>query len=302
MNLIPISDLSDFRIAPYCRLTNRELRSPAFTLKTPAGASAAVSVTPPEAAETTTATATSLCICESLFVIQQAFARGLRIQSLLISDNHAQTICQDIPELRESSLPVFVASQEVLSAIAGFSVTRGYFACVERPCRTALSPAALRDIKTLCVLENFRDVSNVGATIRNACALGIDALLLSPECADPYARRAIRTSMGTVFGVPMLEARGRWPEDVAQILAQEGFYLIAAALGDHVRMLQDMHVSPDQKIAVFFGNEGRGLSSSVLACVDQSYMIPMQHDVDSLNVAASSAVFFWQIAQARARS
>lgn len=276
MNFIPIYDLSDARVSPYCHLSNRQLRSSVYG-------------------------DCSLSICESLLVIREAFARGVNVQSLLISDNHVQTIARDLPCLCERDLPIFVASAELLSSIAGFSVTRGYFACVKRPSWTPLSTNALRDVKTLCVLENFRDVSNVGATIRNALALGVDAMLLSPECADPFSRRSIRTSMGTVFGMPMFQAPAPWPAASLECLKAAGFYLLAMALQKGALPLNELQIGKEQKLALLFGNEGTGLSAAVLDAVDACCIIPMDTCVDSLNVAASTAISFWELRCARSR-
>ncbi|MBP3884192.1 MAG: RNA methyltransferase [Olsenella sp.] len=269
MTTTRIFDFSDRRIDAYARLTERQLRN---------------ALHPEEA----------LVVCESLYVIRLAALVGLEFVSVLVDERHLENLLDTVPELREKEIEVYVASREVLCDITGFQVTRGYFACVRRPPARRLSDV-LSGARRVAVIEGLTNVTNVGAVFRSAAALGVDAIVLSPECADPLSRRSIRVSMGTVFQVPWAVAEGSWPESVFGQLERLGFGTVALALDDRALRLDDPSLAGRDRLALFFGTEGTGLTQGVLERVDETVIIPMSHGVDSLNVAASSAVAFWEL-------
>jgi tRNA G18 (ribose-2'-O)-methylase SpoU len=276
MTITRIFDFSDHRIDAYARLTERQLRNALH----------------PE---------DSLVVCESLYVIRLAALVGLDFVSVLVDERHLENLLDTVPELGEKDIDVYVASREVLGGITGFQVTRGYFACVRRPpARQAAD--VLADARRVAVIEGLTNVTNVGAVFRSAAALGVDAMLLSPECADPLSRRSIRVSMGTVFQVPWAVAEGDWPASAFGELERLGFDTVALALDDRARRLDDPSLAGRDRLAPFFGTEGTGLTRDVLERVDEPVIIPMSHGVDSLNVAASSAVAFWELCAKGRRS
>ena len=200
-----------------------------------------------------------------------------------------------IPVLVSKKMPV-----DLLVKIVGFKVTRGIMAALRRP-RELSADEVLRDARRVAVLDGLVDATNVGAIMRSAAAFGVDAVLLSPTCADPLSRRACRVSMGTVFQLPWVhlgEAEGewgRWPEGALGSLRAAGFHVAAMALEDGATVLDDPALCEHERLALVFGTEGWGLPRRTLACCDECVIIPMAAGVDSLNVASSSAVAFWQL-------
>lgn len=269
MTITRIDSLDDPRIDSYARLTGRQLKSV---------------INPGDAS----------IICESLYVIQLAARLGLAFRSVLVDERHLQRLLDLIPSLGDLDIPIYVASREVMSGIVGFRVTRGYLACVDRP-RPASAEDILSSSSRIAVVEGLVDVSNMGALFRSAAALGVDGVLLAPTCADPLSRRSIRVSMGTVFQVPWAPAPLPWAGGVFEALRAHGFESVAMALDDRAVPLGDPSLAKADKLALFFGTEGTGLTEEVLASVDRTVIIPMSHGVDSLNVAASSAVAFWEL-------
>lgn len=269
MAISRITSLSDSRLDPYLRLSERQLRS----------------VLHPDEA---------LVILESLFVIKLAFERGLDVTSVLVDERHVDALERAVPGLGEKDVDVLVADRDLLSQVTGFNVTRGYMAAARRPAARGLRDV-LEGARSIAVLEGLVDVSNLGAIFRNAAALGVDGVVLAPECADPLNRRAVRVSMGNVFLVPWAVAPRPWPGALLDELRQRGFETVAMALDERAVRLGDPSLGRDAKTALFFGTEGTGLTRPVLDGVDRTVIIPMARGVDSLNVAASSAVAFWEL-------
>lgn len=269
MSISRITSLSDSRLDPYLRLSERQLRS----------------VLHPDEA---------LVILESLFVIKLAFERGLDVTSVLVDERHVDALERAVPGLGEKDVDVLVADRDLLSQVTGFNVTRGYMAAARRPAARGLHDV-LEGARSIAVLEGLVDVSNLGAIFRNAAALGVDGVVLAPECADPLNRRAVRVSMGNVFLVPWAVAPRPWPGALLDELRQRGFETVAMALDERAVRLGDPSLGHDAKTALFFGTEGTGLTRPVLDGVDRTVIIPMARGVDSLNVAASSAVAFWEL-------
>ena len=269
MAITRIRSLSDRRLDPYLRLSERQLRS---------------ALHPDEA----------LVILESLFVIKLAFERGLDVASVLVDERHLDALERAVPGLGEKDVDVLVADRGLMSQVTGFNVTRGYMAAARRPAARGLRDV-LEGARSVAVLEGLVDVSNLGAIFRNAAALGVDGVVLAPECADPLNRRAVRVSMGNVFLVPWAVAPRPWPGALLGELRQRGFDTVAMALDERAVRLGDPSLGHDAKTALFFGTEGTGLTRPVLDGVDRTVIIPMARGVDSLNVAASSAVAFWEL-------
>ena len=202
-------------------------------------------------------------------------------------------------------VPVFVASMELMEQLTGFNVTRGALAAFRRPRQIpvdeflggVVEAAGERPVR-VCVLEGIVDHTNVGAIFRSAAALNVDGILVSPTCCDPLYRRSARVSMGTVFQVPWTrigsEARV-WPHDGLAALRNAGFSCAAMALTDDSVSLDDPVLQEIDRLAIFMGTEGAGLGAKTIAGCDRAVRIPMAHGVDSLNVAAASAVAFWQL-------
>ena len=269
MAISRIRSLSDRRLDPYLRLSERQLRS---------------ALHPDEA----------LVILESLFVIKLAFERGLDVASVLVDERHLDALERAVPGLGEKDVDVLVADRGLMSQVTGFNVTRGYMAAARRPAARGLRDV-LEGARSVAVLEGLVDVSNLGAIFRNAAALGVDGVVLAPECADPLNRRAVRVCMGNVFLVPWAVAPRPWPGALLGELRQRGFDTVAMALDERAVRLGDPSLGHDAKTALFFGTEGTGLTRPVLDGVDRTVIIPMARGVDSLNVAASSAVAFWEL-------
>lgn len=269
MAISRIKDLSDSRLDPYLRLSERQLRS----------------VLHPDEA---------LVILESLFVIKLAFERGLDVVSVLVDERHVDALASAVSGLGEKDVDVLVADRGLLSQVTGFNVTRGYMAAARRPAARGLRDV-LEGARSVAVLEGLVDVSNLGAIFRNAAALGVDGVVLAPECADPLNRRAVRVSMGNVFLVPWAVAPRPWPEALLGELRKRGFETVAMALDERAVRMDDPSLRKSQGTALFFGTEGTGLTRPVLDGVDRTVIIPMARGVDSLNVAASSAVAFWEL-------
>lgn len=269
MAISRIKDLSDSRLDSYLRLSERQLRS----------------VLHPDEA---------LVILESLFVIKLAFERGLDVVSVLVDERHVDALASAVSGLGEKDVDVLVADRGLLSQVTGFNVTRGYMAAARRPAARGLRDV-LEGARSVAVLEGLVDVSNLGAIFRNAAALGVDGVVLAPECADPLNRRAVRVSMGNVFLVPWAVAPRPWPEALLGELRQRGFETVAMALDERAVRMDDPSLRKSQGTALFFGTEGTGLTRPVLDGVDRTVIIPMARGVDSLNVAASSAVAFWEL-------
>jgi len=233
-----------------------------------------------------------LFIAESAKVIARAVQAGHRMRSLLLAPRWLDDLEQLITACAAAGVPVYLASPEVIEQMTGFHLHRGALAAMHRPEMPA--PADLvSGAERLLVLEDIVDHTNVGALFRSAAALGADAVLITPRCADPLYRRSIRVSMGTVFQVPWTRL-ARWPDDV-DLLRGQGFVVAACTLAPDAVTLTELAADPPPRLALVMGSEGDGLSARTEAAADLSVAIPMAGGVDSLNVAAAGAVLLWAL-------
>ncbi len=243
---------------------------------------------------------TGIFLAESPKVIERALDAGFRPISMLLEPKHITGEARHIIE-RCGDIPVYTADLSILTQLIGFQLTRGVLCAMHRQ--------ELPDVKTVCqnarriaVLENVMNPTNVGAIFRSAAALNIDAVLLTPSCSNPLYRRAIRVSMGTVFQIPWTfldtdspKYTDSCPQSGIQKLKAMGFKTAAMALNDDSISIDDPRLLSEEKLAIVLGTEGDGLAASTIADCDYTVKIPMSHGVDSLNVAAASAVAFWQL-------
>lgn len=230
----------------------------------------------------------ALFIAESPKVITVALDAGYVPVSLLCESKHITGDAAGIIA-RCGDIPVYTGSRELLAELTGYTLTRGVLCAFRRPRPESLDNI-LRDASRICVIDSVTDTTNIGAIFRSAAALGIDAVVLTPTSCDPFNRRSVRVSMGSVFLVPWT-----WIEPPLSSLHQLGFTTLAMALSDDSWSLDDPRLSEHEKIAIIMGTEGDGLSDSTISDADITVRIPMSHNVDSLNVAAASAVTFWQL-------
>jgi tRNA G18 (ribose-2'-O)-methylase SpoU len=222
----------------------------------------------------------------------RALDAGCEPVSLLVERGHVNAEAEEAI-LRCGDVPVFTASLEMLTKLTGFQLTRGMLCAMRRPAPRALEEV-LAGVKRVAVLESIQNPTNVGAIFRSAAALGMDAVLLTPGCSNPLYRRSARVSMGTVFQIPWTFT-GAWPEEGMAQLKELGFKTAAMALSDNSVSIDDPNLMAEEKLAVLMGSEGDGLTEQTIASCDYTVKIPMYHGVDSLNVAAASAVAFWQL-------
>lgn len=268
----PVTDRDDPRLSDYVGLTDVALR----TRIEPAG---------------------GLYIAESSTVLGRALRAGHRPRSVLLAPRwlpDLERMLADVPG--DDAVPVYVAEEPVLEAITGFHVHRGALASMHRPVLPAVADvlASARGgagARRVAVLEDLVDHTNVGAAFRSAAALGVDAVLVTPRCADPLYRRSVRVSMGTVFQVPWTRI-DPWPEGVVT-LREAGFVTASLALSDESISLDELVADPPHRLALVLGAEGDGLKPATVAASDLTVRIPMAGGVDSLNVAAAAAVAFW---------
>ena len=269
-NIIEIHDFSDPALDIYARLTENQLLNRAD----------------PDNA---------LFVAESPLVIGRALDAGCEPVSFLMEQKHIEgkgaallARCPDVP--------VYAAELDVLTQLTGFHLTRGMLCAMRRP--KPRDPAVLlQGASRVAVLENVMNPTNLGAIFRSAAALGIDGILLTPGCADPLYRRAARVSMGTVFQIPWtyIDKTVKWPEEGMAYLHDMGFKTAAFALHDDSVSIDDNRLMSEEKLVIILGTEGDGLADATIADCDYTVKIPMAHGVDSLNVAAASAVAFWQL-------
>ena len=242
-----------------------------------------------------------LFMAESFEVISRAVEAGMAPRSFLMSEKWLQKFAPLYERFPE--VPVFVGEEALLEQLTGFHLHRGALAAMQRPVLPGVSQL-LEGARTVAVLEDIVDHTNVGAMFRSAAALGVDAVLVTPQCADPLYRRSIRVSMGTVFQVPWTRLEA-WPHDPhppgrpgapggVDLLREAGFDVLALALTDEAVALDAADLGPQRKVALVLGAEGHGLKPATLRAADEHVVIPMAGGVDSLNVAAASAVVFWQ--------
>ena len=231
-----------------------------------------------------------LFMAESFEVISRAMDAGMAPRSFLMSEKWLQKFAPLYERFPE--VPVFVGEEALLERLTGFHLHRGALAAMQRPELPGVAEL-LEGARTVAVLEDIVDHTNVGAMFRSAAALGVDAVLVTPQCADPLYRRSIRVSMGTVFQVPWTRLPA-WPGEGIDHLHGAGFDVLALALSNGASALDAVDLGPGRKVALVLGAEGHGLKPATLRAVDEHVVIPMAGGVDSLNVAAASAVVFWQ--------
>ena len=275
-NIIEITDFSDPRLDLFARLTEGQLRRQQESEQ-------------------------GIFIAESPKVIQRALDGGYRPVALLMEQKHIHGDAADILA-QCPDVPVYTASRDVLESLTGFALTRGVLCAMERRPLPAVEDL-LKDARRVAVLEGIVDPTNVGAAFRSAAALNMDAVLVTPTCCDPLYRRAARVSMGTVFQVPWTrigDDHTQWPHPGLERLRALGFKTAAMALRTDSVSVDDPALLAEEKLAVVLGTEGDGLASDTIAGCDYTVMIPMSHGVDSLNVAAASAVAFWQLGKRKA--
>ena len=236
-------------------------------------------------------------IAESRLVIERAMKAGARPVSLFVEDRWFEPSIDlvDAIEAIDPATPILRVTRAQMQEITGYQVTRGPLAVFMRPELPGLDEL-LRDAHRVAVLEGITNFTNIGAIFRSAAALGMDAVLITPGCHDPLYKRASRVSMGTVFQVPWTYIpKGDWAENSMETLKKLGFLTAAMALSDRSVSIADPALSQEEKLAIILGTEGDGLAASTIAACDYTVKIPMSHGVDSLNVAAASAVAFWQL-------
>ena len=270
-NIIEINDLTLPELDLYARLTDSQLRCRVEPEK-------------------------GIFIAESLKVIARALEAGCRPLSFLMERKHMEGQAKELLA-RFPDVAVYTADRAVLEQLTGYQLTRGILCAMHRP--------PLADVEAVCarasrvaVLEGIVDSTNIGAIFRSAAALGIDAVLLTPTCCDPLCRRAIRVSMGTVFQIPWArigDSPAEWPHPGLDRLRLLGFKTAAMALSDRAVSIENPALCAEKRLAIVLGTEGDGLSKSTIADCDYTVCIPMSHGVDSLNVAAASAVAFWHL-------
>lgn len=227
-------------------------------------------------------------IAESPKVIRVALDAGYEPVSLLCERRHIMGDAADIVE-RCGDIPVYTGERELLSQLTGYTLTRGVLCAMRRPVLRSLEEVC-RGARRVAVIDGVSDTTNIGAIFRSAAALGIDAVLLTPDACDPLNRRAVRVSMGSVFLVPWTRTDGSLAG-----LKRLGFRTAALALKDRSLSLDDPVLKSEPRLAVVMGTEGDGLADRTIAEADYVVRIPMAHGVDSLNVAAASAVAFWEL-------
>lgn len=264
---IEITDPTDPRVADYVSLTDVVLRRR----------------TEPER---------GLYIAESQKVIRRALRAGHRPRSYLMARRWLDDLRDIVAEAEADGIPVYYGEHPVIEQLTGFHLHRGALAAMQRPVLPSAA-SLVRDARRVVVLEDVVDHTNVGAIFRSAAALGVDAVLVTPRCADPLYRRSIRVSMGTVFQVPWTRI-DPWPAGMG-LLRDAGLTVAAMALSDDSVSLAELEAAPPERLALVVGTEGDGLSHRTMAEADLTVRIPMAGGVDSLNVAAASAVAMWAL-------
>lgn len=284
-----IANLDDPRLRVFSAMTDAELKDPRQML----GLALAI-----DGSQDPERLASGLFIAESRNVIERALAGGYQPFCLFIeecwfeqSKELVDRLLVDRPEL-----PIFRATHEQMQAVTGYQTTRGPLAAFHRRPLPKVEEL-LAGARRVAVLEDVTNFTNIGAIFRSAAALGVDAVLITPSCHDPLYRRASRVSMGTVFQVPWTRIGDDrdWGSEGAELLRSLGFATAALALSDDSISLRDERLKECEKLALVLGTEGDGLADSTIAACDFVVRIPMAHGVDSLNVAAASAVAFWEL-------
>ena len=270
-NIIEITTFEDPRLDVYARLTEAQLLNRFEPAK-------------------------GMFIAESPKVIQRALDAGCKPVSLLMERKDIDGAAEEIIA-QCGDIPLFTADRDVLCQLTGFQLTRGVLCAMLRP-KLPTVEEICKDAKRIVILENVMNPTNVGAIFRSAAALHMDAILLTPGCSNPLYRRSARVSMGTVFQIPWTfigEETTDWPHPGMERLQAMGFKTAAMALRDDSVSIDDAALMAEEKLAIVLGSEGDGLVDKTIADCDYTVKIPMSHGVDSLNVAAASAVAFWQL-------
>ena len=270
-NIIEIQDFSALELDVYARLTENQLLNRAEPEK-------------------------GLFIAESPKVVLRALDAGCIPVSVLVEKKHITGEAREVIS-RVGNIPIYTAAFDVLTQLTGFQLTRGVLCAMRRPPLPSVETVC-NNARRIAVLENVVNPTNVGAIFRSAAALGMDAVLLSPACSNPLYRRAIRVSMGTVFQIPWTyigKDMDDWTQNGTSHLRHLGFRTAAMALKEDSFPIDHPSLLKEEKLAIILGTEGDGLAASTIAECDYTVLIPMSHQVDSLNVAAASAVAFWQL-------
>ena len=263
MNLIEISSITDPRVRMFASMTERELGD---KHNRNAG----------------------MFIAESPKVIRVALDAGYLPTALLCEEKHITGDAADIIS-RIGDTPVYTGSRETLASLTGYTLTRGVLCAMQRP--SVLTPEEVcSGAKRVVIIDGVTDTTNIGAIFRSAAALGIDAVLLTPDSCDPLNRRSVRVSMGSVFLVPWT-----WIDSTADTINRLGFKTVAMALTDNSVAIDNPLLKSEPRLAIIMGTEGDGLSAKAIESADYVARIPMSHNVDSLNVAAAAAVAFWEL-------
>ena len=264
-NIIPITDLNAQPLEVYANLTENQLRSRLEPEK-------------------------GIFIAQTPKVIRLALEAGCEPLSVLSEEEKVSGEARDLLD-RLGDVPIYTAPESLLRQLTGYALTRGILCAMRRP-RLPEPEAVLKGARRIAVLDGVVDATNIGAIVRSAAALSMDGILVSTNCCDPFNRRAVRVSMGTLFQIPWTYVEEeRWQE----ILKAQGFQTAAMALRENTLSIEDPRLQEVPRLAVVLGSEGWGLPDPVISACDYTVQIPMGHGVDSLNVAAASAVAFWQL-------
>ena len=272
-NITEITDFNAPELDVYARLTENQLLNRADTEK-------------------------GMFIAESPKVIERALNAGCVPVSCLVEKRQIENGVEEVMEVlnRCGQVPVYTAEFEVLTRLTGFALTRGMLCAMYRPKLPTMGEIC-KNARRIAVLEEVVNPTNVGAIFRSAAALNMDAVILTAGCSNPLYRRAIRVSMGTVFQIPwtILDKKISWPQEGMEILRNAGFRMAAFALRNDSVAIDDPKLAAEEKLAILLGTEGDGLAFATMAECNYTVKIPMAHGVDSLNVAAASAVAFWEL-------
>lgn len=268
-NIIEIQNFSDPALDIYARLTENQLLNRAD----------------PDHA---------LFVAESPLVIGRALDAGCEPVSFLMERQHIDGKGREILARCCQDIPLYTAEESILTQLTGFHLTRGMLCTMRRPKLPGVADVC-RNTRRIVVLENVMNPTNIGAIFRSAAALNMDAVLLTEAGSDPLYRRAVRVSMGTVFQIPWTYLPDGWPEPSMGWLRAQGFRTVAMALRDDSVPLNDPRLLAEERLAIVLGTEGDGLAQATIDACDYTVRIPMSHGVDSLNVAAASAVAFYQL-------
>lgn len=263
--ILHVADLQDARLDEYLRLSEAHLRMRSDVEN-------------------------GLYIAESTTVVSRAINAGHVPRSFLLAEKHLDQLSEEFARFPDT--PIFVGSDEQLQDLVGFHLHRGAMASMNRPEPLDLSEV-LEHSSRIAILEDIADHTNLGAIMRSASGLGVDAVLITPKCVDPWYRRSARVSMGTVFDLPWVRLTS-WPQDI-NILKAHGYTMLAMELTEDAVSLAEVEMTEGKKFAMILGNEGRGVTDETLSLVDQAVMIPMHREVSSLNVGAASAIAFWEL-------